>query len=79
VVYEGTHLSIICKSAKPPKWTKNGGALPASLMVIAEATLIIMNAELQDSGRYSCHGSIDKLGKKKFVANSKLTVAGVVG
>ena len=75
VVYEGTEASIECETKNAVNWTKNGKPLP-SRIIIAGAVLTIASAEFGDSGRYSCHSSIDKYGKKKYTIHSKLIVAG---
>ena len=74
VTYEGRAAYIKCQSTTVPKWTKNGLPVPSGLMV--GYTLVINLVSLDDSGVYTCHGTADNKGARKFKANSKLLVGG---
>ena len=74
VTYEGRAAYIKCKSSTVPKWTKNGLPVPSGM--IMGYTLVFVLVSLDDSGEYTCHGTVINKGVMKFSANSKLLVGG---
>lgn len=75
VGYEGSTVTISCKSTKEPKWSKDG--IPFTTFVTVFGNLVLTDIKDRDSGNYTCHGFLNKKSSSHFTVTSTLLVAGM--
>ena len=75
ILQPGEEIRIECHSITPVKWLKNGVNFDAVTQLY---TLIILNINKEDGGKYQCQGHFDQNEKyTAFTATAYVLVAGL--